>query len=117
MHCFSVLFTRKDKGPSKDDRIRVSPNPDSRDVFDVFFQCPELRHSRKFTATSSGVLRYVEDALVSMRHDTDPFERIQVLTSIHPSVMYHVCDMDDSDVRRLILNMLEDSLRYDVREV
>lgn len=92
----------------------VSTHPDSSDMFQVVYTTPELRSSRKFVASFTAVLDYANDILTSMRHDTDPFDQIQVTTSIHPIIMYHVSDMDESDTRDMIMNMLRDSLRFGV---
>ena len=52
-----------------------------------------------------------------MRCDIDPFENVQLLTTIHPSILYHVSDMDDYATRDIIINMIRDSLRFDVSTV
>lgn len=117
MHCFSLLFTRKNHNSHHDDKIIVRTHERSHDVFEVTYSSPELRLDRQFSASLSSVIHYIEDSLTSMRHDIDPFENIQVTTSIHPSVLYHVSDMDESSVRDLILNMLRDSLRFDVSTI
>ncbi len=116
MYRASVYFTRKDMNSYSDDRIIVTARNDSRDLFDVKYDTPDLKN-RKFTTSCSGVLQYVGDILNSMQHDMDPFEHIQVNTAVHPSVMYHVADMDDSEVRNLILDMMRDALRADVSVV
>lgn len=118
MSSVSLVFTRKGSGfAADDDRILIKAHGDSREFFDVVFHTPELKSDRKFMASFSGVLRYLEDILTSMRCDTDPFECVQLLTNIHPSVMYHVSDMDESSNRDLILNMTGDALRFDVATV
>jgi hypothetical protein len=117
MVCFTLLFTRKDKGSAHDDKISVSQLEGSRSVYQVVYHSPELKYDRKFLASSSNVLAYVEDTLTSMRHDIEPFENIQLLTLIHPSVLYHVSDMDEYMVRNLILNMASDAMRYDATSV
>lgn len=114
MRCATLFFTHKGKTAVHDDVITITPIEQSRGVFEVVYKTPEMKE-RKFLASFNSVLQYVEDTLTSMRHDTDPFERIQVNTSIHPIVMYHVADMDDSSVRDLILNMVGDSMKFDVR--
>jgi hypothetical protein len=117
MHCFSLNFTRMGKRGDQDDKIVVTTHPDSAEIFQVTYSTPELRNAKKFLAGFGGVLDYVGDTLTSMRHDNDPFECIQVSTSIHPLVLYHVSDMDESDTRDLVMNMLRDSMRYNVKLV
>lgn len=117
MHCFTLLFTRKNERSTQDDKIVVTTHPDSSDMFQVVYSTPELKMARKFVASFTGVLDYANDVLTSMRNDTDPFECIQVSTAIHPVILYHVSDMDESDTRDMVMNMLRDSLRFSVRLV
>lgn len=117
MYATRILFTRRDLGESSDDAILVTADPDTPDIFEVVYRTPEVKMDRKFFASYSGVLDYIEDTLTSMRHDMDPFENIQVLTAIHPSVLYHVSDMDESVTRDLIIKMIGDSLRRSVARV
>ena len=117
MHCFTLLFTRAGQRSDQDDKIIVSTHPDSSEVFQVVYSTPELRTGRKFLASFGGVLDYTGDILTSMRHDTDPFDCIQVSTCIHPIVLYHVSDMDESVTRDLVMNMIRDSMRYNVKPV
>ena len=110
----TLLFTRPGKGPAHDDSINITPHADSREIFDVVFRTPELKADRKFMASFASVLHYVEDVLLSMRCDTDPFENVQLLTSIHPNILYHVSDLDESSTRDTLMNMIRDTLRFDV---
>ena len=112
MHCFTLTFTKKGERADHDDRIVVRTHPESSEIFQVVYHTPELQSAKKFLTGFGGVLDYAYDILTSMRYDTDPFECIQVSTAIHPIVLYHVADLDDSDTRDLIMNMLRDSLRF-----
>jgi hypothetical protein len=115
MLCFSLLFTRPNKTSRDDDKIEVISYEDSRDVFEVKYHTPELKNARRFLGSFSNVLHYVEDTLISMRNDTDPFEYIQINTSIHPSVMFHISDLDESPNRDLIMNMVRDSMWFNAQ--
>ena len=115
--CADILFTRAGKGSAHDDRISIRPYNGSCDIFEVKFHTPDLKCDRKFLASFSGVLSYVEDILMSMRCDADPFENIQLSSSIHPSVFFHVSDMDESGNRDIIMNMVRDSMRFSVTSV
>lgn len=117
MLCFSLLFTRSGETARSDDKIFVSSYEGSREIFEVKYFTPELRTGRRFLASFSGVLHYIEDTLVSMRNDTDPFESIQVNTSIHPAVLFHISSLDESPNRDLIMNMVRDSLWFNVEPV
>ena len=52
-----------------------------------------------------------------MPHDADPFEYLQVDTQMHPTVLYHVSDLDDPMVRHLIEDTVETALVRSIRKV
>ena len=110
----TVLLTRKDKGSAFDDKVVISQTSESSEVYSVSYYSPEYTAPRTFSASYNSVLQYVEDILTSLKYDTEPYEFIQVYTAIHPSVMYHVVDVDDCDARRVILNQIRDSMRFNV---
>lgn len=114
MYSFYLFFTRKGKSPAYDDEIYVTPYKGSQSIFEVKYRTPELSRDRRFLASFSGVLQYVEDILMSMRADVDPFEQIQLNTAIHPVVLFHVSDMDESANRDIVMNMARDAMRYEV---
>ncbi len=117
MLCSTLLFTRKGKGSAYDDKIFVSPHEGSHDIFEVKYSNPELKKDRMFLASFSGVLNYIEDTLMSMCMDTDPFEHIQINSAIHPAIFFHVADMDESGNRDIIMNMIRDSMRFSITMV
>ena len=110
----TILITRKGKTSEFDDKINISQTSESSEVYSVSYTTPESRSTRAFSASYTSVLQYVEDILTSLKYDTEPFAYIQVYTAIHPSVMYHVVDIDDCDARRVILNQIRDSMRFNV---
>jgi hypothetical protein len=114
MLCAAILFTRKDRGAAHDDKISIISYNDSTEIFEVVYHNPEVKRDRVFLASFSGVLTYVEDVLTSMRHDVDPFENIQLNSSIHPAILFHVSDMDESVTRDLLVNMVRDAMRFHV---
>jgi hypothetical protein len=114
MICADILFTQPGKGPANDDKISICRYEGCSDIFRVKFHTPGVAQDRIFLASFSGVLNYVEDTLRSMRCDVDPFENIQVNSSIHPAVLFHVSDMDESSNRDILLNMIRDTLRFTV---
>jgi hypothetical protein len=109
-----LLFTRKNRNSSHDDRISINAIPECAEAYKVTYHTPDLRRDKEFTTSYHGVMQYLEDILFSMIHDLDPFEFIQVYTAIHPSVFYSPGDMADEDIRRLIMNMIRDGLRHDI---
>jgi hypothetical protein len=111
----TLYLTRRDAGQDQDDAIYISTNGESRELFDVVYRTPELKKAKTFTTTESHVLDYVADILRALSSDTDPFENVQLTTAIHPSIFYHVSDMDSSTVRGDILSMIQTALRMNVR--
>jgi len=114
MFVASVFFLRKGGSPRQDDTMTIRRVDGYQGVFQVTYTSPDFTFGKTFTSHGSSVCNYIEDSLKSMRHDTEPFESIQVSTVVHPSVMYHTSDMDDADVRELILDMIRDAMRFDV---
>jgi len=102
---------------SNDDTIKIAESPDARELFVVTYRTPDYVSRKRFIASEHRVLDYVEDILVSLQHDTDPFEFVQINTVIHPTIMYHVSDMDKASIRELILNVIRTALRTDVENV
>jgi len=114
MHTATILLTRQNKTSAHDDRIVISQIADCSEMYRVTYTTPDFTRSRRFTASYSSVLRYVEDILASLQYDVDPFEMIQSYTSVHPCVIYHVADMSDCCVRRVIVSQIRDALRFGV---
>lgn len=112
-----ILLTRKDGGPSMDDKILIETYGDEPGLFKVTYSTPDVTRSKAFVATESRVIDYLEDIVYSMYRDTDPFSLIQLSTCIHPCVMYEIADLYEKDVRDLLLNMSADALRLHVRTV
>lgn len=110
----SIYITRTNEPSSGDEKITISETEDSRDLFKVVYKTPEFRARKAFVTTESRVLDYVEDILESLQHDTDPFEYIQVDTIIHPPILYHISDLDEKGIRKLILGMIQTAMRMDV---
>jgi len=114
MFVASVYFLRKQGSRANDDIITVRRVAEYPGIFQVTYNSPDFTFGKTFTSHGNSVCTYIEDSLTSMTHDTDPFENIQVSTVVHPSVLYHVSDMDNCDVRELILHMIRDAMRFDV---
>lgn len=79
------------------DRIRVTyyDGSDDRDYRYVFYM------------PTSAIGNYIGDMMFGLRHDIDPFECIQVTTAITPTILYHVKDLDDEDVRANIRTTIQ----------
>lgn len=114
MHNATLLLTRPNKSSAHDDRVVISQTPECPDMFRVTYTSPEFKNTREFITSYSSALNYVEDILVSLQYDVEPFEHVQSYTAIHPAVLYHSVDMSDCCVRRIILNQFRDALRFNV---
>ena len=110
----TIYLTQRSAGESHDDVIHISTSDESRELYDVVYKTPELKKSKSFTTTESNVLDYVADILRALSNDMDPFEHFQLTTAIHPSIFYHVSDLESSSVRGDILAMIRMSMRVDV---
>lgn len=107
----TLFFTKKN---DTDDIITIRSSEVVPDLYSVRFETPDMKTAKKFMISGDRVLDYVEDILYSLSRDTDPFEHIQLSTSIHPSVMYHVSDLDDRVIRKLIVTMIRDAMRFQI---
>jgi len=110
----SIHLTRMGQASSHDDVITILECEDTRDLFKVIYKTPDYKKRKAFVASEHRVLDYIDDILASMRHDADPFEYAQVDTVIHPPILYHVSDLDDKEVRSLILTVIRTAMRMDV---
>jgi hypothetical protein len=111
----TIYFLRKD-APSEDtdDILRVYDDDEYRDTVRVVYSTPELGKDMSFYFTLSQAMVYISDTLKTLRHDSQPFEYIQVSTAIHPSILYHVSDMDIAEVRHLVEDTVETAIRRPV---
>jgi hypothetical protein len=106
----TIRFVRNQKKEKEDDVIRIY-DTDCNDLFRVTFRATDMKKSNQFFATRNWSVGYVSEILSTMTHDTAPFDAIQVDTAIHPSVLYHVGDMDDYGIRCLVEDTVDSVLR------
>jgi hypothetical protein len=62
----------------------------------------------------NNVLDRIHNILKSLQYDVDPFEQVQIMGCLSPSILYHVGDMSDEDIRALIDDVLYDELSSQV---
>lgn len=74
-------------------RVVYKPHDVTTGVNEVFLSYPDLQD-------------YFSTILKSLERDTEPFEYIQVMTPIHPSVMYHTSELEDRDTRWRVEDMV-----------
>lgn len=113
----TLYVQRKRGGEENDDIIKIYEDPDFSDMCRVTYTTPELEKTNQFYMTRHLVSRYISDLLSAFVHDNDPFEYIQVTTAIHPSVNYHMSELDNSRVRYLIEDMVYDAIKTPVVRV
>ena len=94
-----------------DDIIRMYDDDEYRDMIRIVYSTPELKKGFEFYMTVPQTLQYLSDTLKTLSHDAQPFEHVQVSTSLHPSVLYHVSDLDCCQTRHLIEDTVETALR------
>lgn len=105
----TIRFVRDANDQREDDILRIY-DTDCFDLFRVIFRANDMKRSSEFMATRHQVLQYIAEILHSLTHDSDPFESIQVDTAIHPSILYHVIDMDEAHIRRLVEDTIDSAL-------
>ena len=113
-----TLNIQRANGPSStDDVIHMYDDDEFRDMVRIVYSTPEWKKSSEFYLPISKAVDYIHSTLKTLTHDSQPFEYVQVSTSIHPSVLYHVADLDDCEVRYLIEETVESVLRRPVLRV
>lgn len=117
MNKCTIRLLRKTLSESDDDVIHVCDDTEFAEMYRVTFRPAGSKKMSEFYLDAGRTMAYIATILKTLTYDTDPFEKIQVDTAIHPSVMYHVSDLDDSSVRHLIEDSIEASLRRPVELV
>jgi hypothetical protein len=112
MAILTILLTRPDEPPSKDDRITISSTNLHASLFEVTYKDGHLSHANrvKFYGTCDDVIDYVSTVFQSLEYDVDPFDHIQLCFPAYPAVMYNVTEINYPQVHRVIHAMLRHSL-------
>lgn len=111
----TLIIIRKN---NEEDFINVYEDETHREMFRLTYKSADSSKTlREFYMSERRALNYISDILESMTHDADPFEYVQVLSEIHPSVMYHVMDLDDEDIRTEIENVVSDAMLTDIKTI
>lgn len=92
---------------NEDDILRIFDDDTHDDMFRVVFKphdiiggCNEMYLSYK------DLQDYVSTILKSLERDNDPFEYVQITTPMHPTVLYHVCELEDTNTRWHVEDMV-----------
>ena len=100
----SIHFVTK---TNRDDILRIFDDDTHIDMYRVVFKPHDIATgTNEFHLSYSDLQEYLSTILKSFERDTDPFEYIQVMTPIHPSVMYHTSELEDNDVRWRVEDMV-----------
>ena len=113
----TLYVQRNPDRTSEDDIIRIYAGDGMTEIHTVEYTTPETKKTSRFYMSRKVLIEYVGDLLKSLRHDTVPFECVQVTTAIHPSVVYHVADLDNDEVRHLIEDTVYNAVRIPVERV
>ena len=113
----TLHIQRANAPSSEDDVIYMYDDDEFRDMVRIVYSTPDWKKSSEFFLPITKAVDYIHTTLKTLTHDSQPFEYLQVTTSIHPSVLYHVADLDDSEVRYLIEETIEAALRRPVSRV
>ena len=114
----TIFIQRKEnEGVHDDDVIRIYSTGETSEVLRVVYTTPDLKRSRQFYMGRPVVLDYVMDVLRALQYDAVPFEFFQVSTAMHPSVVYHISDLDVPSVRHVVEDLLYTSIKTPVSEI
>lgn len=115
---FTLIFTYDDHRDDRPDDVLTVYRSQVEDQFKVVFAPGDYEIKKNVGYLDRHVLqRHIHNILNSLTHDMDPFERVQVLTSMAPSVFYHVSDLENASTRDLIYDMIDDALDINVEQV
>lgn len=103
-----LLFIQKRNASSdSDDVISIFEIPEYAEMFRIVFKPGEYKDRRNQFYMSRRLLQdYISDTLKSLYADSDPFEYVQVSTAQHPSVLYHISDLENRETRHMIEDMV-----------
>lgn len=109
-----LIFLTRNQCLNKDDVLTVFQKNDTH-FLTVKYRPGDGSRIRSFDMSERETMTYLSDIFKSLEYDTDPFDKIQLTTSIHPSVLYEVATLGDKDVRYRMEDMIQDALRANVR--
>lgn len=112
MNLITLWLIQHDNRP--DDIIEINRGAHATETVTLRYIPGDSKHGSiyTFSLTRSGVRRYLENLLYSISKDQDPFEKIQMSSSMGPSIIYHVSDLDD--VQSTIVDTVDDALYVDI---
>lgn len=108
----TIFLTRKnDDATSKDDVISIHRRADICTAFTIKYRPGDGAQTRVFNMSETDTMTYVSSIFKSLDYDTDPFDKVQITTAIHPSIIYDVPALADSDIRYRVEDMILNTLQ------
>jgi hypothetical protein len=100
-----ICLQRKNRG---DDVIIMTPEEDS--VHFTYRDGDRKKGSYKFTLSRDEASSYVYELFISLPRDADPFEFIQVIPCTGPSILYHIWELEEDNLKDIIHDQISRSL-------
>jgi len=114
----TIFLTRKnDDATTKDDIISISKRADNCVAFTIKYRPGDGSQTRIFYLGETDTMTYLSSIFKSLDYDTDPFDKVQVTTAIHPSIIYDVPVLADDDIRYRVEDMILTAMRAQVAYV
>lgn len=102
---------------NQDDILHIYDDDEYHETCRIVFRPKDVKKGSEFYLDERRTMDYISSILKSMQHDSDPFEYIQVDTAMHPTILYHVSDMDNRDIRWSVEDAIYDAIRRPIRRV
>lgn len=64
----------------------------------------------RFSLDHHDAYQYVSELLLGLAHDVEPFDYIQIIPCTGPSILYHVWELENLEMRELVLSQVHNSL-------
>jgi hypothetical protein len=113
----TLFLQRSTTSANTDDIIKIYEDDNYVEMYKVVYSTYELQKSKQFYMSRSSLVTYISDLLKALVYDNEPFEFIQVCTTIHPSILYHVSDLDKPEIRYLIEDAVYAAMKTPVQNV
>ncbi len=109
----TIRLLRKDKGPKKDDIIKIKYwDCDEDEKYQIDYVDPEsdsysgvIRHSSTFL-TGDQVDTYMSSLFTLLTRDADPFDKFQIAAPGFPCILLPIEELKKERVRQSILDVL-----------
>lgn len=105
----TLVLQKKGRG---DDVITMS---NSQDMTFITYRDGDRKGRYEFNLDQHDAYTYVSEFLLGLSHDMDPFDYIQVIPCIGPSILYNIWELENETIRDLILSQIHTSLCGEVR--